>query len=94
MERDVEDALGMHYWIKPKALKNQKLLLEHIMPSFIICITGLGVSLMIFVVEMVIYKTQEVDLKNTGMYKSTGGMGERVSPRLRESRLLIPSGRR
>lgn len=67
MEHDVEDAgyaSGMHYWIKPKALKNQKLLLEHIMPSFIICISisGLGVSLMIFVVDIVlVYKAKRVD---------------------------------
>ena len=68
MERDVEDALGNHFWIKPKTLENQKLLLEHIMLSIIICITGLGVSSIIFVVEVVIYKTK-TDSTSTGMYE-------------------------
>ena len=69
MERDVEDALGNHFWIKPKTLENQKLLLEHIMLSIIICITGLGVSSIIFVGEVVIYKTKKTDSTSTGMYE-------------------------
>ena len=59
MERDAEDDLGMHYWIKPRVLENQVLVLEHLMPSFIICMSGLGVSTLIFVAEIIIQKYQK-----------------------------------
>ena len=48
----------LHYWIEPTTLENQILLLEHIMPSLIICITGLSVSLLIFFFEMALCKTE------------------------------------
>ena len=61
MERDLEEELGMHYWIKPKVLENQMLFLEHVMPSFIICLSGLGVSTLIFLAEIIIQKYQKTE---------------------------------
>ena len=61
MEQDAEEERGLYYWIKPKVLENQMLVLEHVMPSFIICMSGLGVSTLIFLAEIIIPKYQKTE---------------------------------
>ena len=60
MEQDVKDATGYQYWTKPKTLETEVLLLEHTLPSFIICMSGLSISIMIFVMELFICKIKDI----------------------------------
>ena len=60
MEQDVNDANGYKFWTKPKTLENEVLLLEHTLPSFIICVSGLIMSNLIFVMELIISKSKEI----------------------------------
>ena len=60
MEQDVKDASGYKYWAKPKTLETEVLLLEHTLPSFIICVSGLIMSNLIFVMELIISKSKEI----------------------------------
>ena len=61
MEQDVKDATGYKFWTKSKTLETEVLLLEHTLPSFIICISGLIMSNLIFVMELIISKSKEID---------------------------------
>ena len=60
MEQDVKDATGLKFWDKPKTLENEVLLLEHTLASFIICMSGLSLSILIFVMELIICKIKDM----------------------------------
>ena len=60
MEQDVKDATGFGFWVKPKTHENEVLLIEHILPSFIICMSGLSLSILIFVMELIICKIKDM----------------------------------
>ena len=64
MEQDAKDATGLKFWEMPKTLENEVLLLEHTLPSFIICISGLSMSLLIFVMELIVCKIKEILLNS------------------------------
>ena len=59
MEQDVKDATGYKFWVKPKTFETEVLLLEHTLPSFIICMSGLIMSNLIFFMELIICKIKE-----------------------------------
>ena len=60
MEQDAKDATGYTFWAKPKTLETEVLELEHTLPSFIICMSGLIMSNLIFVMELIISKSKEI----------------------------------
>ena len=60
MEQDVKDATGYKFWAKPKTLETEVLFLEHTLPSFIICMSGLSISILIFVMELIICKIKDI----------------------------------
>ena len=60
MEQDVKDATGYKFWVKPKILETEVLLLEYTLPSFIICMSGLSMSFLIFFMELIVFKIKEI----------------------------------
>ena len=68
MEQDVKDARGLKFWVKRKTLENEVLLLKHTLPSFIICMGGLSMSILIFIMELIICKMKEIYQRASGMH--------------------------
>ena len=71
MDQDAKDATGFRFWMKPKTLENEVLMLEHNLSSFIICMSGLSVSFLIFVMELIISKITEINSRTSGMHGSS-----------------------
>ena len=68
MEQDVKDATGLKFWVKRKTLENEVLLLKHTLPSFIICMSDLSMSILIFIMELIICKMKEIYQRASGMH--------------------------
>ena len=51
-----EEGFRGAYWSEPRFLENQQLHFIHILPSIILCVGGLGISTIIFTMEVVYHK--------------------------------------
>lgn len=62
------------YWVKPKNLGIQELHAVHILPSIILCVSGLGTAILVFLSEMIYHRWRVTGL--TTRVKLRGMLGQ------------------